>query len=474
MLGYRTMMARYGHCTSLYDSFYRWCCHQNKETKYAGFAAMDAFLKEIAQFIQVKSTQSAQVDVKIDCKAIFKGADVNGDQTEMFQARTSISYKDYLVLWEHLLDKKNDLDQDSSVPNPSDNDKDSVSLSDPVAGLQPRVQKDVLVFINLVEFCKAVLPCYRINSFERWIYVFGRDIIVMSSRFPVISGFYKLLQLCMKICKDLKFFKDIKMEKQKTAEDMDIEIADNSDCTNCFVLFRKFVKEVLVRMKQYKDDLLSSCLELVLSLPHEMVFLDVSSIVPALEQTFKLGLSYPPLAQVGLDALESWNTNLPSDVLAPYFKNILPCFDGYLKSIAESGVEESNQETKKTITMTTTTSSSRGRKIPVKLLKSSRDNNESTDGPLTKIRHQMLRLLGRLGGRVNTCLLGSDIDPSRAVAWDTANHLSFAVPFQDMKPTIYLDPFLPRVVELATTSSDRQTKVHKVLLFDLGEGRMML
>ena len=55
------------------------------------------------------------------------------------------------------------------------------------------------------------------------------------------------------------------------------------------------------------------------------------------QQTFKIGLSYPPLAQAGLDSLESWNTHLPSDVLTPYFKNILPCFDGYLKNTTESG-----------------------------------------------------------------------------------------------------------------------------------------
>jgi len=52
----------------------------------------------------------------------------------------------------------------------------------------------------------------------------------------------------------------------------------------------------------------------------------------------------------------------------------------------------------------------------------------------------MLHLLGSLGGSINMFLLGSDnvVDPSCAVAWDTTNHLSFPVPFQDMKPTIYL------------------------------------
>lgn len=45
------------------------------------------------------------------------------------------------------------------------------------------------------------------------------------------------------------------------------------------------------------------------------------------------------------------------------------------------------------------------------------------------------------------------------VAWDSEKRLSFAVPFADMKPIIYLDPFLPRISELALSTSDRQTKV---------------
>ena len=83
------------------------------------------------------------------------------------------------------------------------------------------------------------------------------------------------------------------------------------------------------------------------------------------------------------------------------------------------------------------------------------------------------------------------------MAWDTEKHLKFQVPFVDLKPTIYFglcvkfkidylltlifgnlftDPFLPRVVELATRSTDRQTKVaaceflHSLVLFMLGRG----
>lgn len=53
----------------------------------------------------------------------------------------------------------------------------------------------------------------------------------------------------------------------------------------------------------------------------------------------------------------------------------------------------------------------------------------------------------------------------RFVAWDCEKRLSFAVPFKDIKPVIYLDSFLPRVTELALSSSDRQTKVRIFRIF---------
>lgn len=34
----------------IYEAFYRWCKHQNKEVSYAGYAAMEAFLKQVFMF----------------------------------------------------------------------------------------------------------------------------------------------------------------------------------------------------------------------------------------------------------------------------------------------------------------------------------------------------------------------------------------------------------------------------------------
>ena len=127
----------------------------------------------------------------------------------------------------------------------------------------------------------------------------------------------------------MRFPQDISRD-DGTSEDEDVVAmeTDAIDRQSCFVLFRKFVKEVqcirteldwhdflcmirrqschnmfcllclstlyvslclygclqvLVRMRQYKDDLLASCLQLLLSLPNELVELEFEALIPALQ-----------------------------------------------------------------------------------------------------------------------------------------------------------------------------------------------
>lgn len=55
------------------------------------------------------------------------------------------------------------------------------------------------------------------------------------------------------------------------------------------------------------------------------------------QTTFKLGLSYLPLANAGLDALESWSAQLSPSVVGPHLRHILPSLDDYLKTSSTGG-----------------------------------------------------------------------------------------------------------------------------------------
>jgi DNA-dependent protein kinase catalytic subunit len=89
------------------------------------------------------------------------------------------------------------------------------------------------------------------------------------------------------------------------------------------------------------------------------------------------------------------------------------------------------------------------------------------------MQFRILRLLGKLGGS-NHRVVG-DVDlTSGNIAWDVVERLRFSFPFQDMKPEVFLDSFLPVVVELAETSRERQSKVaacellHSLVLYMVG------
>uniref|UniRef100_A0A3P9H2R7 DNA-dependent protein kinase catalytic subunit n=1 Tax=Oryzias latipes TaxID=8090 RepID=A0A3P9H2R7_ORYLA len=332
--------------------------------------------------------------------------------------------------------------------------------SDPTAHLLPNKVKDFTAFINLVDFCDLLLNKHM-EYFHSWVFPLSHELILHSIRNPLISGFYKLLSVTMKITKRIKYFQGFGLTSTSGSQNDPVKSA-------CFALFSKFGKEVCVRMKQYKDELLASCLSFVLSLHHSIVALDIKAYCPALETALKLGLSHAPLASAAIDALEDWSLGLPLETMQPVYTNVLPLLDWYLKQ----------DENKWEVMSSLSSRSDRGySKVMTRLLKKSSQLSVQEDAPLTKVRLRVVKLLGHLGGKLNRNLVTK---MKKFVAWDSEKRLSFAVPFTDMKPVIYLDPFLPRISELALSTSDRQTKVaacellHSLVVYMVGKSAQMV
>uniref|UniRef100_A0A8C7SDY8 DNA-dependent protein kinase catalytic subunit n=1 Tax=Oncorhynchus mykiss TaxID=8022 RepID=A0A8C7SDY8_ONCMY len=333
--------------------------------------------------------------------------------------------------------------------------------SDPTAHLLPNKPKDFTAFINLVDFCSELLMKKRLDYFGQWVYPLSHELILQSIRAPLVSGFYKLLSVSMEVAKRIKYFQGVGPKSAQSSA--------------CFALFSKFGKEVAVRMKQYKDELLASCLTFVLSLHHDIVALDIKAYISPLQVALKLGLSHAPLANAALDALESWSSRIPRDTMQPYYREILPHLDGYLKTAADESPWE--------VTSLSTGKEKGYSKVMAKLLKRSKKVAMEEASPIAMVRKRVVRLLGHLGGQLNRNLVTAtpaEEMMKKFVAWDSEKRLSFAVPFADMKPVIYLDPFLPRITELALSTSDRQTKVaacellHSLVVYMVGKGSQMV
>ncbi len=336
--------------------------------------------------------------------------------------------------------------------------------------LKPVVPKDFELFLNLVNFCKMILPQLHQDLFEKWIYIFAKEIIIKSNQFPLVSGFYKLLGVTLKVSDQLKYFDQMDEAVPEIDAMNDIDDEPASKATNmdlqtkrvCYTLISKFIQEVETRMKQYKDELLASCLSLVLSVPK--AFVTIADKVASLQLCLKLGESYWPLACVALDALEQWTKALTAQ-LKPHLSRILPSFNSYLKATASNATYVQVQPGQQ---------SALQRIEGVSALTADGEDDKKLK---SEIQLRMLRLLAQLGGDNVNLIQDVDLATSSSetsIAWDTVKRVKFVVPFQDVKPDVWLDDLLPRIVELAEEASDRQTKVaacellHSVVLYMIG------
>eukprot|EP01105_Mastigella_eilhardi_P003802 TRINITY_DN1496_c0_g1_i7.p1 TRINITY_DN1496_c0_g1~~TRINITY_DN1496_c0_g1_i7.p1 ORF type:complete len:3703 (-),score=882.72 TRINITY_DN1496_c0_g1_i7:1157-12265(-) len=302
---------------------------------------------------------------------------------------------------------------------------------------RPAVQRDMDILLNLVEFCKLVLPVTNTHLFLRWVFLFARDILALSKQYPLLSGFYKLLTIVMRICEQHNFFKGVPVQ-DFAKEEMKLEEHENKALA--FGMLKAGIKEVIVRLHQFQDELLASCLELVLSIPRELVV--ASEQLSPLTQALKMGVSYLPLANVGVEALEHWLQVAPNE-FRPLLPVILPHLNGYL--LVTSHADDAAQQA---------------------VAVAKKGGKAAEADPVVELQMKITRLLGKIGGD-NAHILGvatsggsGGAASATGIAWDMKKRLLFALPFgENSWSDLHLDSVIPRVVELARFSSDRQTKV---------------
>ncbi|KAI4806505.1 hypothetical protein KUCAC02_017329 [Chaenocephalus aceratus] len=258
--------------------------------------------------------------IRVCSKPIMLSEDKDGGQSQSSQMRTGKwkvpSSQNYLALFKNLLDCDGLKDLRIFGWRFLKKVATGEEAPDDAAHLLPNKIKDFTAFINLVDFCSELLLTKHVEYFDSWMYPLSHELILHSIWNPLVSGFYKLLSVTMKIGKRIKYYQGVGTRSSSSPQ---------SDA-------------------QYKDELLASCLTFVLSLHHNIVALDIKAYCPALEAALKLGLSHVPLANTALDALEDWSSYIPLETMQHCYSSILPLLDGYLKSTSTNNKDESNWE----------------------------------------------------------------------------------------------------------------------------------
>ncbi|KAF9390467.1 hypothetical protein CPB97_009177 [Podila verticillata] len=353
-------------------------------------------------------------------------------------------------------DAQTDLEDDDSGLKLQDIGTPLAPASGDVGKMQANNSKDFIIFQNLTEFWQKFLPKTCPELFGRWAFLIGDCLIELSAKNPLVSGFYKMFATCLQVCQSTQHFdqqpNDPKVKTEDTSSQVEIQRTKS--------LFSKYIAEVLARLEQYKDDLLAACLHLVLSSPTALT--DPNSIVSPIQLALKLGLGYFPLASVGLEAIERWMVVIDQDPES-WFRQVLPSLNEYLMvqvpgSANGDGAQEPSKKGKLTV---------KGDKSStyISILKNSTAVTTEQIQSLQELQLRILHLLGQQA-KYNKLILSDSSDPddadkrsSELLAWDPEPRIKFKIPFQEMKTELQFDELLPRIVDLAENSLNRQIKV---------------
>ncbi|ORE12935.1 hypothetical protein BCV71DRAFT_230098, partial [Rhizopus microsporus] len=350
--------------------------------------------------------------------------------------------------------------------------------------LRPINQKDFLIFQNFIEFWCMLLKKLENEKLFDCMYILGTSIIDQSIQHPLVSGFYKMLAEILAIAKKNHIF-DSCRKHYIDNELMDEREEEKQDVYVIYLAFQGYVKEIWYRLQQFTDDLLASCLRLVLI--YATAFFSVEELISPLEKALHLGITYNPLAVVAMDTLDELIASKAEyEIDDTFLSRILPCINEYLL-IGMVNTSEHEDSTgidgvKKRPYKMLTAAQRRYEAVKIATRKSELGIATSEYTSLQELQLRMMRFLGRLGGK-NKQLLINDKDGMQKndmLAWDPVKRLKIHLPFQNAKVDIYMDEFLPRICELAESSPDRRVKVaaceslHSLIILMLGNSALQI
>lgn len=286
---------------------------------------------------------------------------------------------------------------------------------------------DYEIFLNVVDFYKSVLEHSEHMLFSKWVNMFIQQMILKSTKNPLMSGFYKLLAAGLKICVKLHYFDDYRSKESSV---------------NCFESLQSFTKDMLWKMEQYNGDLQVSCLQVLLAIPSVVINDILMNCVPSFLTLFNIGRSYFDLADMGLDTLQRWKKELPQDRMILFLEPIVPAFDSYLRS--------------KSLQQCDSKSVIKSRKTKQVLHK--RKILLEAEPELLRLQKKVLTFVAELSNDLcyKFVSYGSNVEPA---IHNRKCYLKIALPYENVSSVLYLDTLVPRVIELALYCSNRKIRM---------------
>ncbi|DBA87794.1 TPA: hypothetical protein ACH3X1_004791 [Trebouxia sp. C0004] len=139
-------------------------------------------------------------------------------------------------------------------------------------GLVARNLGDMRAFINLADFVRGLLPGCGPGMFRGWAYLMTLHLVAASGQRPLLSGFYRMLTVTMRLTTHSALL-------QPTGGDGQGATVEQVAGSVCLEVYRETMRGVVTACQGYKDELLESCLQLLLSAPSSVMTVHVSPLL---------------------------------------------------------------------------------------------------------------------------------------------------------------------------------------------------
>ncbi|XP_034941190.1 DNA-dependent protein kinase catalytic subunit-like [Chelonus insularis] len=356
-----------------------------------------------------------------------------------------ICYKNYVPLWKELLNSAGY--EQISIPQQIVNEiietcikliktlnlsiktrEDSV-FSDLALSKIAENEADFRIFLNMIDLYDEIFvdisPIHLKDKFSIFVY----EIIKASYKYPLLSGFYRLMNRALNV-----------EDYFDTEEQVDKEL---------FKMILQYLQSILNSVYQFPYELQVSCIQLILHTPIIFILHLIDHLVPIFKISLTVGLNDYDVANSALSALENYLSLLENDKMNVFIKELMPLLELYLRSKESFQVYDDSTISKEKST-------------------------KNDDDDLEKLQKRILLLFGKFELSVVMKFLHNQ-SLNTGATWDKKNLLEYSINFPDMIIDVQLDIVLPRITELALNSSDRRTRVgasevlHSIIAILLGK-----
>ncbi|XP_050478858.1 DNA-dependent protein kinase catalytic subunit-like isoform X2 [Bombus huntii] len=366
-----------------------------------------------------------------------------------------LCYKDYLPLWLQLLDQNKYCKDfkysretvqyviDSTMHvgialidklNLCTKTKEDNIFSDVAFSQIAENEADFRTFVNIVDLYVDIINSLDTSLFINTIHKFLLKVISKSHKNHLVSGFYKLVHAISKhIC----------------------ELSSDEIETETLEMLNKYIMNVLNLIPTFSNELLTTCVHLILDVPMLYVENILNSTIPTFKIAFTVGISDFELACKALNTLEKWTNHFDNEITAMFLQEIVPFLEPYLHS-GESSVEFL-QDIIKT-----------ERKVIKRIILRDDENT------LERFQMRVLLFIASLDTNIIMDFIYKK-SMNTGATWDKKDLLKYSLTFSDTQVDIHFDKILPRIILLAQNSGDRRTKViacevlHSIVMYVLGK-----